>query len=160
MSHWASPWCWERSRAEGEEGVRGWDGWTPTPMNMNFGKLREMVKDREAWSTAVHAEAKSWTRLGNWTTTIPAAPSAESGGGWGRECHYVPASQDVSGKLLFINIRSLVGLRENSFIFQGKEKWSVLLSDLWSFYFIPMIFMSKIPTWIWLIKRQHENCKV
>ena len=62
--------------------------------------------------------------------------------------------------ILFINIRSLVGLWENSFIFQGKEKWSVLLSDLWSFYFIPMIFMSNIPTWIWLIKRQHENFTV
>ena len=23
-----SPWCWERLRAEVEEGVRGWDGWT------------------------------------------------------------------------------------------------------------------------------------
>ena len=23
---WETPWCWERLRAEGEEGVRGWDG--------------------------------------------------------------------------------------------------------------------------------------
>ena len=23
-----SPWCWERLRAEGEEGIRGWDGLT------------------------------------------------------------------------------------------------------------------------------------
>ena len=28
LTHWKSPWCWERLRAEGEEGVRGWDGWT------------------------------------------------------------------------------------------------------------------------------------
>ena len=27
MIHWKSLWCWERLRAEGEEGVRGWDGW-------------------------------------------------------------------------------------------------------------------------------------
>ena len=24
---WISPWCWERLRPEGEEGIRGWDGW-------------------------------------------------------------------------------------------------------------------------------------
>ena len=27
MTHWKNPWCWERLRAEGEEGIRGWDGW-------------------------------------------------------------------------------------------------------------------------------------
>ena len=26
MTHWKSPWCWERLRAEWEEGIRGWDG--------------------------------------------------------------------------------------------------------------------------------------
>ena len=33
-------------------------------MNMNLGKLREMVRDREAWSAAVHGIAKSRTWLG------------------------------------------------------------------------------------------------
>ena len=28
-------------------------------MNMNLGKLQEMVRDREAWHAAVHAVAKS-----------------------------------------------------------------------------------------------------
>ena len=27
-THLKNPWCWERLRAEREEGVRGWDGWT------------------------------------------------------------------------------------------------------------------------------------
>ena len=27
LTHWKSPWCRERLRAEGEESVRGWDGW-------------------------------------------------------------------------------------------------------------------------------------
>ena len=38
-------------------------------MNMNLGKLQEMVRDREAWHTAVHGIAKNWTRLGDWITT-------------------------------------------------------------------------------------------
>ena len=25
--HQKSPWCWQRLKAKGEEGVRGWDGW-------------------------------------------------------------------------------------------------------------------------------------
>ena len=32
-------------------------------MNMNLRKLQEMVKDREAWSAAVHGVAKSQTQL-------------------------------------------------------------------------------------------------
>ena len=32
-------------------------------MDMGLGGLRELVIDREAWGTAVHGVAKSWTQL-------------------------------------------------------------------------------------------------
>ena len=38
-------------------------------MDMNVSKLWEIVKNREAWSAAVHGVAKSRTRLRGWTTT-------------------------------------------------------------------------------------------
>ena len=30
-THWKRLWCWERLKAEGEEGDRGWDGWMAPP---------------------------------------------------------------------------------------------------------------------------------
>ena len=36
-------------------------------MDMNLGKLREIVRDREAWHAAVHGVTKSQTQLSNWT---------------------------------------------------------------------------------------------
>ena len=38
-------------------------------MNMNLGKVQEMMMDREAWRAAVHGVAKIWTQLSNCTTT-------------------------------------------------------------------------------------------
>ena len=32
-------------------------------MDVTLSKLREMVKDREAWHAAVHGVTKSWTQL-------------------------------------------------------------------------------------------------
>ena len=56
----------EGRRRRGRQRVRWLDGITDE-MDMNLGKLQEMVRDREAWHVVVHAAMKSWTWPGDWT---------------------------------------------------------------------------------------------
>ena len=54
----------EGRRRRGRQRMRWLDGIIDL-LGMSLGKLREIVKDREAWPAAVHGVSKNWTQLSN-----------------------------------------------------------------------------------------------
>ena len=65
-------------RRRGRQRIRWPDGITDS-MDVNLGKLRDIVRDREAWHAAVHGVTKSWTRLSDKTMHIQSHSAIGSG---------------------------------------------------------------------------------
>ena len=59
----------EGRRRREQQRMRWLDGITDAT-DMNLGKLREMVRDRESWRATIHGVVKSWKWLRDWATAI------------------------------------------------------------------------------------------
>ena len=55
-THWKRPWCWERLKAGGEGGDRGWDGWRASPTQWT----RVWASSGSWWRTGKPGVLQSW----------------------------------------------------------------------------------------------------
>ena len=69
LTHWKRLWCWERLRAEGERGDRGWDGWMALLTRWTW----VWASSGSWWWTGkpVLLQSVGWQRIRhNWTTEL------------------------------------------------------------------------------------------
>ena len=70
-THWKRPRCWERLKAGGEGGDRGWEGWMASLTQWTW--IWANLGDSEGQGSQAMLQStgfQSWTRLSEWTTRI------------------------------------------------------------------------------------------
>ena len=67
MTHWKISWCWERSMAEGDKGIRGWDGWTASGCNGR--ELGQALGDGGGQGGLACCSPWGRPQLGDWRAT-------------------------------------------------------------------------------------------
>ena len=68
LTHWKTPWLWERLKAGLEGGNRGCHGRMASSTQWTWVWVKSgSWMDREAWRAAIHGVAKSRSRLSDWT---------------------------------------------------------------------------------------------
>ena len=81
LTHWKTPWCWERLKAGGEGDDRGWDGWMASLTQWTW----VWVNSGSWWWTGKPGVLQSMgsRRVGHgWTTELTDDPTCQSTPGY------------------------------------------------------------------------------
>ena len=73
LTHWKSPWCWERLKARREGDERGWDAWMASPTQQTWDEQAPGVGDEQGrlacCSSWGHKELDTTEQL-NWLVIV------------------------------------------------------------------------------------------
>ena len=164
LTHWIRPWCWERLKAGGEAGDRGWDGWRASPNRWTW----VWASSRSWWWTGKPGvlqsmESQSWTQLSDWTedwfvwscsprtSGVFSSTSLKASILWLSAFFTVQFSQPymTSGKTVVLTIQTFVS-RVMSLLFNSLGLSLLSCQEAIDFWFHGC---SNHPQWLWCPRR-------